>query len=96
MLGIMNSLFVIFIDFSMNEDNILDWYYKLIMTINNQKIAKLLGGCIVCFGFWINLICFNLYYFLLLDLPFSWKYILIIPYIGISQFILINSEKLTS
>lgn len=49
-----------FIDFCFNDGNILDWYYSILLKIEekNPKISKLLGMCNVCLNFWISSILF--------------------------------------
>lgn len=64
-IGFSSANITYFIDFCFNEGNILDFYYKFIL--NNvkpysEKLFKLLGGCIICFGFWINISLFLLFF----------------------------------
>ena len=55
------AVIVMMFDFSMNKGQINNWYYRLIKKLNGkhrnkaQKYAyKILGGCIICFGFWFS------------------------------------------
>lgn len=55
-----------FLDFCMEDGNILDWYYKLIIKIgkvetdksgnilSSNRLFKPLGGCLLCFNFWVS------------------------------------------
>lgn len=87
-LGACNYCLVLFIDFCFNEGNVLDWYYSLIVDRvkpRSPKLAKLLATCPVCFGFWVGVACFVLY----------WKYlglapVYFIPFAGVSQFLLLK------
>lgn len=62
------SFFIKFIDFCFGEGNILENYYIFISKkyyLINEKLFKVLGGCIYCFGSWLYIlmfILFNFYY----------------------------------
>jgi hypothetical protein len=77
LVSVLSSFFVKFIDFCFNEGNIFDKYYLLIYNKfekNNNKLFKVLGGCIYCFGTWIYIfiyLLFNLYY----PLPFIFLFL---------------------
>jgi hypothetical protein len=49
-----------FIDFCFNSGNIFDWYYSILLKIEekNPRLSKLLGMCNVCLNFWISSILF--------------------------------------
>jgi hypothetical protein len=79
------------IDFSFDDGNILDWYYKYILRyeVSNPKLFKLLGGCIYCFGFWF----LNLMYIVLVLTTIELSFATYLIYIGLSvllMFRLIN------
>lgn len=80
-----------FIDFCFSDGNVLDWYYLLILRLqdNHPKLFKVLGGCIICFGFWVNLTIFFLvaYYF---ELPIIYGII----FIGIGQTVLMRHSDI--
>ena len=85
--AVASAQIVKFIDFCFSDKNILDWYYLLILSLEcrHPKLFKVLGGCIVCFGFWVNLglflvtaYCFNL--------PYIWG----ILFMGMAQTILMR------
>jgi hypothetical protein len=81
------GLFVNFIDFCFNEGNIFDFWYEFIqdkLYDNYPKLFKVLGGCVFCFGFWVNLVLFvNFCFVLKLTIPIC---LLIFPlFVGISQ-----------
>jgi hypothetical protein len=87
-LSISNSLFMYFLDFCFENGNILDFYYNFIekkWSEKHPKIFKILGGCIICLSFWISLIFFHIFYIVL-----PLQYIFIIPYISITQFIVMK------
>lgn len=87
-LGVCNYGLVVFIDFCFNEGNIFDWYYIFLLDRikpKSPKIAKMLGLCAVCFGFWVGLFSYILY----------WRYLNVPPvgfliFTAISEFLLIN------
>ncbi len=88
-LGVVNNYFIRFIDWCFNEGNILCNYYRFLLVKvqpTAPNLSKVMGLCIVCFGFWVNLFLFLVYYkALLFPNP-----IYFIPYIGISQWMLIK------
>lgn len=89
LIGGINALFVIFIDFCFNDGNIFDWYYQFIKTKikpNYPYLAKPLGLCPICMGFWIGVLVFSL--FSLLVYPLNIFYF--IPFISVSSGILIK------
>lgn len=54
---------VMLYDFSMNKNNILNWWYYIIKPNGRRKkrfhkvfLFKILGGCPACFGFWFGLL----------------------------------------
>lgn len=56
LLGITVAKLGHFIDFCFNEGNILDGYYRFLLERvqpRSYKLFKLLGGCNVCFTFWL-------------------------------------------
>ncbi len=81
----------IFIDFCFNDDNILDFYYQFLkqkVKPKHPKLAKILGMCIVCFGFWIATL-----FFILVNLTafnFSYWFLYYLIYIGFHQYELIK------
>jgi hypothetical protein len=88
LLGAANFCTVTFIDFCFNEGNILDFYYQWVLDQvepRNEKLAKVLGTCPVCFGFWVGLVayCLYAYYFNLPIIGF-------IPFISLSEYLLIK------
>lgn len=58
------------LDFSMEQGNILEWWYVFILKIGNVKtdiagnivscnlLFKPLGGCLVCMNFWVGVLPF--------------------------------------
>jgi hypothetical protein len=87
-LGYIGYYLSIFIDFCFNEGNIFDWYYSLILKLqdNHPKLFKVLGGCIVCFSFWIHFILFMFIYISYFNFDLIW----FIPYISIVEYNLIK------
>ena len=75
-----------FLDFCMEDGNILDWYYRFIMRIGKVKtdaggnilscnrLFKPLGGCLLCFNFWVSIPGFIWLCYLL---PYKYEFILI-------------------
>lgn len=51
-IAITAALLTVFLDFCMNEGNILSWYYRLILKLPDW-LNKPLGTCIYCFGTWV-------------------------------------------
>ncbi len=83
-LGCLSACFSYFIDFCFNEGNIFDFYYKFIVdkfSESNPKLFKILGGCNVCFNFYLSTIIYIIY---TLVLSFNWLFFL--PYIFSSCF----------
>jgi hypothetical protein len=81
------GLFVSFIDFCFNEGNIFDFWYEFIQNKlfdDYPKLFKVLGGCVFCFGFWVNLFLFIIFSFVLnLTSPI---FLLLFPlFVGFSQ-----------
>lgn len=62
-IGIINYLFLICVDWSFEYDkttgnkNLMCWYYQWLLTLPIW-IAKPLGMCLYCFGFYTNFIIF--------------------------------------
>jgi hypothetical protein len=85
LISFISSFYISFIDFCFNEGNIFDWYYKFLLKLEDKypKLAKPLGLCPICFGFWFNLIFFCIVNILLFKISF----IYIILSIGINSFI---------
>lgn len=88
-LGIVNNYFIRFIDWCFNEGNIFSNYYIFLLEKVKPvapNLSKVMGLCIVCFGFWFNIVLFFFYYkIFLIPTP-----IFIIPYLGVSQWLLIK------
>ena len=88
LLGLINFALVVFIDFCFNEGNILDWYYSLLISRvqpRSPKLAKVLGMCPVCMGFWVGLAVYAMH----------WKYLGLHPigfiaFTAVSQYLLIK------
>jgi hypothetical protein len=83
-LSISSAFFGYFIDFCFENGNIFDFYYIFIeekFSENYPKIFKVLGGCIICFNFWLSFLLFHIFFFV-----FPLQYILIVPFLSISQF----------
>lgn len=59
-LAICSALFSLFLDFCMNEGNILSWYYRLIQWLPDW-VNKPLGTCVYCFSSWIFIIMYSLW-----------------------------------
>lgn len=76
------------IDFSFNEGNVLDWYYMLILKLEDKypKLFKVLGGCLICFGFWF----YNFIYFFIIANLISLSPLYYIIYIGLSILLTID------
>lgn len=55
------------LDFCFDEGNIFDWWFSFIQRweTTRPKLFKVLGGCMVCFGFWVSLFLFAGYQFIL-------------------------------
>ena len=88
-LGVVNNYFIRFIDWCFNDGNIFSKYYIFLLEKVQPvapNLSKVMGLCIVCFGFWVNLFLFMFYYKLLM-IP---NPIYFVPYIGISQWMLIK------
>jgi len=84
------GLFNYFLDFCFNEGNIFDWYYEFIQEKfydNHPKIFKVLGGCIYCFSFWVNLF-FYIPFIIIFSIPLPISLILFPFYVGISQLVI--------
>lgn len=65
-----------FVHFSFQEGNILEKWYYLIEPLG-EKWAKVLGMCLVCFGFWFgSLIC----------LLMGWSELYVFPALMIAEF----------
>jgi len=91
-LGVCSALFVYFLDFCFNDGNILDFYYnyiKISFKERTPKLFKVLGGCPVCFGFWVCLFYFTLYQFV-----FDLSPIYFIAYQATCMFTLLKIYKL--
>jgi hypothetical protein len=91
LLGLVNTMLVFFIDFCFNEQNIFDWYYLFLLRHvqpKYPKLAKPLGLCPVCMGFWVGLGVFSLLA-LTLSLP-VWVFL---PFTAASSFTLIKLFK---
>jgi len=85
-LSVGTSFFILFIDFTFNENNIFDWYYLFIYKKFEKtypKLFKILGGCVICYGTWVSFGLFNIYHHM-----FNINYIYVIPFIGINYIIL--------
>lgn len=84
-LGITSGMLVKFIDFCFNEGNIFDFYYIFVLWVEtkSKKMAKLLGLCPHCYGFWVSSGLFFIYSHI-----FDTYLIYYIPYISISQFVI--------
>jgi hypothetical protein len=82
-LGIMNARLVVFIDFCFNTGNIFDWYYKKLLHLSpkHPKLAKVLGMCPVCMGFWVGVFTFSIF---ALHLGLAWVWF--IPFIANSTY----------
>lgn len=79
---------VLFIDFTMNDGNIMDWYYAIIKNYvypKHPKIAKVLGMCPICFGFWVTL-----FIFMWLDYYLPTNLFFYVMCIGFTEGLLIN------
>lgn len=52
----LNMRFTVFLDFCFNEGNIFDFYYSYLQRLEDKhpKLAKPLGLCGVCMGFWLS------------------------------------------
>ncbi len=84
-LGFTSGLFVKFIDSCFNDGEILDWYYKEILTLEQKwpRLSKALGLCPKCFGFWLSLLLFMGY-----NQTFGLSGVFFIPYIACAQFVI--------
>lgn len=91
LLGLGNGLFIYFIDFCFNEGNIFDFYYNFIVdkvSIRYPGLAKVLGMCMACFGFWLSFLLYFAYIYTMgLNLLIPFIYVLFIPYISFSMVI---------
>lgn len=91
--GITSGFINYFIDFCFNDGNIFDFYYKWVKSKifpNHPKLAKVLGICPICFGFWVSITIFFIYKYFIPEIP----YILIIPYMATSTFTTLKVFKL--
>jgi hypothetical protein len=81
--AISSALLVKFIDFCFNEGNIFDWYYKILLDLEEKypKLTKVFGLCPKCFGFWISFLLFIYYHNY-----FGIALIFFIPYISIAEY----------
>lgn len=88
------SFFILFIEFTMAQGNIFDFYHNFIYDRfgeDKPKIYNLLAGCSYCYGFWISLIFF-IFFKTFTNFMIGW-YMLPI-FIGITHFILRLCGKL--
>ena len=88
-LGFINYGIIKVIDFCFNDGNIFDWYYRWLLTIP-KKIAKPLGLCLKCMGFWVNLIIFVVIKYRIFDIPL---YYFIVSYLIIFAILTIDENK---
>jgi len=87
-LAVLNYFLVVFIDFCFNENNILDWYYRFLMIRVeplSRKLAKVLGLCAVCMGFWVGVGVYSLHFWYLGLHPLGF-----IAFTALSQYLLIK------
>jgi hypothetical protein len=61
LLSVCSGALVCFLDKSMDEGMINNWYFKLIDKLPTY-LYNPLGGCIYCFNFWVTLIITLSYY----------------------------------
>jgi hypothetical protein len=54
---------LLLVDFALDEGHILSGWYSLVLRLKptHPKLYKVLGGCIVCCGFWLSLACYCTY-----------------------------------
>jgi len=78
----------LFIDFTMNDGNIMDWYYSILKQKVNPrcpKLSKVLGMCPICFGFWTSTF-FYIWIYTIFPMPI----IFYVIYIGMVEGLLIS------
>lgn len=93
-----------FIDFCMESGNILNFWYRFVIEISKAKfdihgnllsdngLYKPLGGCILCFNFWVGVLPF-IWAVYLMDYNF-WEFtLLFFGYQGLSSYFLQLQEK---
>jgi len=80
------ACFSAFLDYCMEEDEILGWYRKLIKKIKPCWLQNPIGGCVICMNVWLSFLSF-----VFLGLPFWW----VVPYISISFVFLMIILRLT-
>lgn len=86
-LGITSGLFIKFIDFCFNDGNIFDFYYAFVLWVEtkSKKLAKVMGLCSYCYGFWVGTFLFILYQeFFKTEIGF----IYFIPYISVVEYVI--------
>ena len=93
-----------FLDFSMEQGNILAWWYAFILKIGNVKtdsvgsivscnlLFKPLGGCLVCMNFWIGVMPFIWIFSKLSLSPFD-GFFAFWAFQSLSSFFLVTMEK---
>ena len=93
-----------FLDFSMEQGNILDWWYRFILdaakvetdmagSITSCKwFFKPLGGCLVCMNFWIGVMPFVWVYNTISISPFD-CFFAFWAFQSLSSFFLVTMEK---
>ncbi len=62
------------LDFALDDGHVLSPYYTFISRWeeSHPKLFKVLGGCMVCSGFWVSLLLFTAYHHFI-PVPISWS-----------------------
>lgn len=84
-LGLTSGMFNYFFDFTLYEGNIFDFYYDFLLNKvmpKSPKLAKLMGICMVCLGFWLSLL-----FFCLVNMAIHLNWIMIIPFMSVASFV---------
>lgn len=88
-MGLVSFFLITFLDSTMNKGMIFDWYYQWLknhIQPLSPKLAKFLGMCPLCWGFWFTLTLFFLIYQPQLQLP-TWCLLITL---GTTEFLLIK------
>lgn len=83
-----NFYLIRFVDFCLQDGNIFDFwgnYVRNVLVEKNRKLAKVLGWCPICYGFWLSLITFTFFH-----LTFKIPVEFVLPYVSITEYLLIK------
>lgn len=84
-LGLTSGMFNYFLEFTFYEGNILDFYYDFLeehIQPRSPKLAKVMGLCMICMGFWLSV-----FFFVLVNQMVHLQWVMIIPFMGVASFV---------